>query len=136
MLAKITSIYNYNNYMYNLPNNKNNVEYKRELRTNNTLPEKIVWYNILNKNKTGYTFTRQYLVGNYILDFYCRKLGLNIELDGKTHDFTYEDDKIRDEYLTSLGIKILRIGNYDVLYNLDGVYNYIRIYIANIDNPS
>jgi very-short-patch-repair endonuclease len=115
--------------MYHLPSNKNLNEFKRQLRVSNTLPEKLVWYNLLRKNQTGYTFTRQYNIGNYILDFYCKKLKLNIELDGKTHDATFDEDIVRDKYLTNLGIKVLRICNTDVLYNLDGVKIFIDEYL-------
>jgi very-short-patch-repair endonuclease len=115
--------------MYNHSINNNLSEFKRELRVNNSLPEKIIWYNILNKKKTGYTFTRQYIVGNYILDFFCIELGLNIELDGKTHDASYDQDKVRDEFLTKQGIKVLRIGNNDVLYNIDGVRIFLQQYL-------
>jgi very-short-patch-repair endonuclease len=115
--------------MYHLPSNKNLNEFKRQLRIDNTLPEKLVWYNLLRQNQTGHTFTRQYNIGNYILDFYCKKLKLNIELDGKTHDATFDEDIIRDKYLTNLGIKVLRIGNTDVLYNLDGVRIFLEEYL-------
>jgi very-short-patch-repair endonuclease len=115
--------------MYHLTSNKNLNEFKRQLRIDNTLSEKLVWFNLLCKNQTGHTFTRQYNSGNYILDFYCKKLKLNIELDGKTHDATFDEDIIRDKYLTNLGIKVLRIGNTDVLYNLDGVRIFLEEYI-------
>jgi very-short-patch-repair endonuclease len=55
---------------------------------------------------------------------------LNIELDGKTHDFSYEKDIERDLYLKSKGIRILRILNTDVLYNIDDVKIYIDKYIV------
>jgi very-short-patch-repair endonuclease len=112
--------------------NNNLKQFKTELRNNHSLPERIVWYNLLRKRLTGYTFTRQFIVGNYILDFYCHELKLNIELDGKTHDFSYEKDIERDSYLKSKGVRILRILNTDVLYNIDGVRIYIDRYIVNL----
>jgi very-short-patch-repair endonuclease len=115
--------------MHHLPSNKNLNEFKRQLRVNNTLPEKLIWYNLLRQKQTGHTFTRQFNIGNYILDFYCKQLKLNIELDGKTHDATFDKDIIRDKYLTNLGIKVLRIGNNDVLFNLDGVRIFLEEYI-------
>jgi very-short-patch-repair endonuclease len=110
--------------------NNNLKKFKTELRKNQSSPERIVWYNLLRKKLTGFTFTRQFIVGNCILDFYCHELKLNIELDGKTHDFSYEKDIERDLYLKSKGIRILRILNTDVLYNIDGVRIYIDKYIV------
>ena len=53
------------------------------------------------------------------MDFYCPKLGLVIEIDGSSHDNKYEYDKMRDEYLQSLGLTVLHIENSDILHCLD-----------------
>ena len=104
----------YNNSVYK--------ERRRELRRNQTGPEKLLWSHIRN-NKLGNRFWRQYSVGPYIIDFYSPKLRLAIELDGGQH--SKEDavlyDKERDEYLRSLNIKTLRFWNPEVASDIDRV---------------
>ena len=87
-------------------NNKLN-HIAKDLRNNMTIAEKKLWFEYLRGHK--YRFVRQKVIGNYILDFYCRKLKLGIEIDGETHlgDKNEEYDKIRTRELEKLGIKIL-----------------------------
>ena len=82
-------------------------ERRRELRKNQTDVERLLWKQIRNKNFFGLKFFRQYSVGAYIVDFYCPKLKLAIELDGGQHaeEGNKEYDKIRTDYLKSMGIK-------------------------------
>lgn len=68
-------------------------------------------------------FIRQYSVGNYILDFYCPKKKLGIELDGDIHDFQIADDEYRTRTLNELGIKIYRFNNQEIENNLEKVVN-------------
>ncbi len=72
-------------------------------------------------------FYRQKTIGNFIVDFYCPKANLAIEVDGGQH---YEKegikkDKIRDEYLKNLGLRVLRFTNFDILKNIEGVFDKI-----------
>ncbi len=86
-------------------------------------PEANLWYNILrNRELLNYKFLRQKPILNYILDFYCSKLLLGIEIDGKSHNEQTNYDKQRSENLNKIGIKIIRYSNYDVMNNLDGIY--------------
>ena len=62
----------------------------------------------------GLKFRRQQVVGRYVLDFYCAELRLGIEIDGEVHDGQPEYDAVRDEILSSYGIRILRIRNEDL----------------------
>ena len=73
-------------------------------------------------------FYRQVPIGKYIVDFLCKDKRLIIELDGSGHLEEKQEiyDKIRDEYLKSLGYKILRIYNNE-LNNIDNVLEYLRI---------
>ena len=91
-----------------------------------TAAEKKLWLGYLRSHK--YRFVRQKVVGNYILDFYCQKLKLGIELDGETHLSNKEKycDQRRTGELKKFGIKILRFWNYDVLSGLGEVESIIE----------
>ena len=71
----------------------------------------------------GYKFRRQYGVDQYVLDFYCPRLKLAIEVDGESHFMpgAEEQDKARQEYIEAYGIRFLRFMNPDVCENIDGV---------------
>lgn len=97
----------------------------RELRNNMTKEERKLWYQFLHSCNTR--FLRQKVIGNYIVDFYSPKAGVVIELDGGQHyeDNAIEKDKIRDEYLKNLGLKVLRYTNIDINKNFEEVCNDI-----------
>ncbi len=71
----------------------------------------------------GERFLRQYSVDQYVLDFYCPKLKLAIEVDRDSHFMpsAQNQDKARQEYIEAFGIKFLRFTNEDVSKNIDGV---------------
>ena len=73
--------------------------------------ERIFW-ELVRKDKLGYRFRRQVSVGRYTLDFYCAAAQLAIELDGEQHDA--RRDEIRDAYLASCGIEVIRIPTLDL----------------------
>lgn len=90
-----------------------------------TTAEKKVWYKILrNKNFFGLRFERQKPIGKYIVDFYCPKLKLVIEIDGDTHysEQALAYDAQRTDYLCSLGITVIRYTNNEVLEDIDSIY--------------
>jgi len=68
-------------------------------------------------------FRRQRPFGPYIADFYCAAAQLVIELDGESHDGAEAQarDQQRDAYLRSLGLRVLRFTNAQVMQELDGV---------------
>ncbi len=70
----------------------------------------------------GYRFLRQKPVSNFIIDFYCFKLKLAIEIDGDSHDVKDEDDYRRDMNLRKIGIKTIRYQNDQIIYQLENVY--------------
>ena len=86
-----------------------------------TRAEWIFWNLVLKWDKTWYRFLRQKLIWNYILDFYCAKLKLCIEIDDPSHDFRAEDDEIRTEYLENLWIKVVRFTNEEIYKHLEEV---------------
>ena len=98
----------------------------RSMRTNMPEPERIMWYQCL--SQLPYRFRRQRPFGSYIVDFYCAKLKLVIELDGESHTspeaIIY--DKQRTEFLTSLGLKVLRFHNHEIMQNIEGVFERLQ----------
>ncbi|MFH1564581.1 MAG: DUF559 domain-containing protein [bacterium] len=112
--------------------NKNLKQISRDLRNNMTKEEIILWSK-LRKNQFNVKFVRQKIVGNYVVDFYCHKASLIIELDGSQHysEEGLQKDKIRDEYFKNKGLKVLRFSNIEILKNLDDV---LRIIWAEIGN--
>ncbi len=108
-----------------IPYNKNLKSRSRSLRNNSTLAEVILW-NSLKRKQTGLQFLRQKPINNYIVDFYCKKLKLAIELDGSSHDSKLEEDIFRQGQLESFGITFLRFSNDRILNDLDEVIHEIR----------
>ena len=103
------------------PHNHTLTELAQELRKNMTPEEKHLWYDFL--KFLPMTVKRQYVVLNYILDFFIPSANIAIELDGSQH-FEPEArvaDAERDENLSTLGIKTLRYTNVDINKNFDGV---------------
>ena len=98
-----------------------------ELRNNATKQEKKLWQ-YLNKSQLGYKFRRQQPIDKYIVDFFCPKLRLIIELDGGQHNEEKNKnyDENRTEILNRLGYKVLRIWNNDIDKNIEGVIEYIK----------
>ena len=110
-----------------LPYNGNLKEYSRQLRRNMTDAERHLWAKIRMKQLKGYQFYRQKPIGDYIVDFFCPRAKLVIEVDGSHHlvGEKIEYDRIRGEYLSSLGLRVLRFTNTDVLTNIGGVVESI-----------
>lgn len=109
------------------PYNKNLKQASRDLRNNMTDAEKLLWSRLRNKQILGLQFYRQKPILNYIVDFYCPAANLVIECDGSQH-FTedgLETDRIRDEALAQLGLKVLRFDNGQVVGRIDDVVETI-----------
>ena len=80
----------------------------------------------------GFDFDRQKVIGNYIVDFYCAKLKLVLEIDGTSHDNKYVYDSVRHNYLESLGLTVIHIADKDVKTKMDKVINMIETIMVNI----
>ena len=104
-----------------------------QLRKDSTPAEHKLWSRIRN-DQLGVTFRRQHAIGNYVPDFCCPKAKLIIELDGSQHLEQEEYDEERTKYLNSLGYKVIRFWNNDVMNNIDGVI--LAILHAMEDEPS
>jgi len=102
----------------------------RNLRTNCTLAEVLLWNQLKQRNVLGYQFLRQRPIGNYIVDFFCHKLKLVIEIDGESHADKKEKDKIRQKYLEKIGLIVLRFGDHAVKTEMEGVLNKIYNWIT------
>jgi very-short-patch-repair endonuclease len=101
----------------------------RRLRNNSTLSEVLLWKELKGKQMMGYDFHRQKPIDQYIVDFFCPKLMLAIEIDGTSHIGKAEKDKKRQNKLENLGIKFLRFGDLDVKRDKEGVLRAIKRWI-------
>lgn len=91
------------------------------LRLNQTRQEKHLWYDFLSKYPLR--FQRQRPIDNFIVDFYCAKAHLVVELDGGQHntpDPNSYDDR-RTKILQDLGLEVLRFWNMDIDNHFSGV---------------
>jgi very-short-patch-repair endonuclease len=97
----------------------------RELRNNPTEAERILWM-WLSGDRLGVRFRRQYVMLGYILDFYCSKANLAVEVDGGCHAGKGEYDERRTTHLEEAGVLVVRFSNEEVLGQLDSVVALIR----------
>ncbi len=107
--------------MTRIYNRKHYQVVRRNLRGNMTRAESLLWSRLRKKQVLGQRFLRQYGVGRYILDFYCPKYKLAIEIDGESHLFSDapEYDCDRQQYIEAFGINFLRFRNSEVDQNLE-----------------
>jgi very-short-patch-repair endonuclease len=102
--------------------NKKLKKFARELRKDGTLGEALLWRDVLKaKQLWPYQFNRQFTIGNYIVDFICRKLKLIIEIDGSSHFAKSEEDYTRQQFLENRGFTILRFSEGLVVFRIDEV---------------
>ena len=105
--------------------------YSKKNRKNPTLAEKLFRDEILKQDKTGYRFLRQKPLDNFIMDFYCPKLKLCIEIDGWYHqDEDQTDyDEVRENILETYNINILRFTNEQVFDDLNNIKKILNEYL-------
>ena len=99
-------------------------EKRRYLRNNMTESEEILWDSI-KQDALGVRFRRQFSIGHYIVDFYCPRKKLVIEIDGSVHLAQKEYDVIRDKFMNDFNIKVLRFTNDEIKNNLKEVLSKI-----------
>jgi very-short-patch-repair endonuclease len=104
-------------------------ERSRQLRGDLTKAERLLWSKIRMRQIEECWFYRQKPIGKYVADFYCPRAKLVIEVDGGQHfaKEKVEYDRIRDEYMGSLGLKVLRFNNVEVMKNIEGVVERIEL---------
>lgn len=101
-------------------------EVARNLRQRQTAAETMLWQSIRNKKLDGRKFRRQVPIGAVVVDFYCATERLVVEVDGPVHDNRQEADRLRQALLEELGIRFVRLKNYEVEHNLPSALNTIR----------
>ena len=89
----------------------------RKLRKEGTLAEVLLWQQLKGRKTRGYPFTRQKPIGNYIVDFYCSRLRVAIEVDGVSHDGRLQQDKVRQKEIERQGVSVLWFYDSDVKTN-------------------
>ena len=105
------------------------------LRNNSTKAEIKLWGYLKNKQLMNYDFHRQKPIDTYIVDFFCNKLNLAIEVDGYTHEFNevFEKDNLKAKRLNKLGITVLRFSDEEVINNTEGVVVVIKEHIKELE---
>ncbi len=101
-------------------------ERARAMRRNPTPAEAELWKRLRDGRLGGQHFARQFVVGEFIVDFYCHAAGLAVELDGQVHADQRERDAERDAYLGERGLRVVRFPNERVLGDIYGVLREIR----------
>jgi adenine-specific DNA-methyltransferase len=107
-----------------------NVDRARGLRRAMTDVERLLWRYLRNRHLSGWKFRRQHEVGHYIVDFVCAEAMLVVELDGGQHAELVDYDERRTQYLQSMGYRVLRFWNNDVLANIESVLEVILEAVA------
>ena len=97
----------------------------KELRRNMTPAERILWASLRANRLHGHHFRRQQIIAPYIVDFYCHRADLVVEVDGGIHLDQREVDRRRDEALQARGLRVLRFSNHEVTHNLPAVLDQI-----------
>lgn len=108
-------------------------QFFRDLRNNSTLAEIIFWNEVKARKLMGYQFMRQKPIGDYIVDFFCSKLRLIVEIDGESHIGKEEYDRKRQQDLEDLGLTVLRFDDLEVRQNLGGVIRKVEEYIKTFE---
>jgi len=98
----------------------------RELRRQMTPEEKLLWTYLRAHRKSGLHFRRQQVIAGFIVDFYCHKASLVVEVDGPIHERNPEYDRERDAILQGRGLRVLRVTNEQVQHDLCAVLAQIE----------
>ena len=81
-------------------------------------------------------FRRQHTIDRFIVDFYCPAERLVVEVDGTIHDYTQEEDAIRQEFIELLGMRVLRFTNAEVIQSIEGVLERINAELLELNSAS
>ena len=125
-----------------IPYNPKLKELARHLRNHSTKAEIILWQKLKRKQMYGYDFHRQKPIDNFILDFFCHELMLDIEVDGYSHQIieVFNRDVKKEKVMNNLGIHVLRFSDEQVLKDTENVIRAIESYIVDFEehtpNPS
>jgi len=130
VLTTINGIPIIRNFVENLPHNPALTKLAKGKRKAGILSEVLFWQQVHKGNFYNIDFDRQRIIGNYIVDFYVKALGLIVEVDGSSHDDKVEYDAKRQAYLESFGLKVFRCTDFDVKKNINGVFRELENFIV------
>lgn len=116
-------------FIENLPFNSNLKNRARALRKAGNYAEVAFWLQVHKGKFYNIDFDRQRIIGNYIVDFYVKKLGLVIEIDGESHNDKEEYDEKRNIYLESYGLKIFRANDFTILHDMENILKKLEGFI-------
>lgn len=118
------------NFVESLPYNPHLKVLLKDKRKAGILSEVLFWKKVRAKTFHTIDFDRQRIIGNYIVDFYVKTLGLVIEIDGSGYDLEQEYDDVRQNYLESLGLVVFRTTDFEVRNNLSLVMKDLEDFIV------
>jgi very-short-patch-repair endonuclease len=121
----------YRNFIQNLPRSSRLNQLSRDKRKAGILSEVLFWKQVHKGCFHKIDFDRQRIIGNYIVDFYVKALGLVVEIDGSSHDYKQAYDAVRQAYLESFGLKVFRCTDFDVKNNINAVFTSLEDFIVN-----
>jgi len=121
----------YRNFIQNLPRSSRLNQLAKDKRKEGILSEVLFWKQVHKGCFYKIDFDRQRIIGNYIVDFYVKSLGLIVEVDGSSHDYKQAYDAARQAYLESFGLKVFRCSNFDVKNNINAVFTSLEDFIVN-----
>jgi very-short-patch-repair endonuclease len=104
------------------------------MRRNPTPEEKKLWQRLRKRQLLGFKFRRQHSIDRFVVDFYCSKAHLVVEVEGSIHQYTEEEDAIRQEFLESLGFRVLRFSNNEVNSAFDSVIERITAALSEAEH--
>jgi very-short-patch-repair endonuclease len=124
--------------MHFIPYNRTLREFSRDLRSHSTLSEILLWQKLRASQFRGYAFNRQKPLGNYIVDFYCRKTSLVIEIDGGSHDYeeAVVEDAKRQQILEEWGVSFLRFSDWEVKNAMSFVLGEIDYFLDDFEKKN
>jgi len=131
VLTTINGTKIYRNFIDNLPRNSRLNQLSRDKRKAGILSEVLFWKQVHKGCFHKIDFDRQRIIGNFIVDFYVKALGLVIEVDGRSHDYKQVYDAARQTYLESFGLKFFRCTDFDVKNNINAVFSSLEDFIIN-----
>ena len=117
------------NFVLNLPYNASLKSRAKALRKAGNFSEVVFWKEVTNKSFWNIDCDRQRIIGNYIVDFYVKALGLVVEIDGEIHNFQEEYDEKREMFLKELGLKVFRISTTKMLFDTENVMKDLEQFI-------
>jgi|SRR5450432_1416876 len=97
----------------------------QQMRTEPTAAEKHLWQYLRKGRRANFKFRRQHTLERFIVDFYCAGAQLVVEVDGEMHQYAQAEDRIRQEFLENLGLRVIRFNNNEVLDNTENVLERI-----------